>query len=218
MIYGDDPAQGVIKGRNFFHGPARFSFTVPEGFQLINTDQAVYAKGTGYAANSLVIFAGDRLQGRNLIEFTSQIWKKFTEGAQLRGLEELNVNGMAAVTGWTNMKVAKIDSRVRMVSIHHSNDQAYFFLMATPLNKIDSLSGALQNMTYSFNRLSEREASKVKGKVIKIVTVQRGDTVASLANYMAFDKYKLDRFLVMNGLNNQSQLRVGQRVKLVVYQ
>jgi predicted Zn-dependent protease len=53
--------------------------------------------------------------------------------------------------------------------------------------------------------------------VIHVVTVGRGDTLQSLADRMAYRDYKLDRFLTLNGLSQDSRLLPGQKVKLVVY-
>ncbi|PHZ86488.1 M48 family metalloprotease [Paremcibacter congregatus] len=217
MTYGDDPAQGVITGRTFSHGPARFSFTVPENYRLLNSSDAVYAQGTGPAEGGVVIFAGDRLKGRNMIEFTSQTWKGLVKDAPLEGLQDFTLNGMEAITGWHTMQVAKVNSQVRIVTVRHSADQAYFFLMVTPLTKLDQQREALQRMTYSFKKLSPTEARDVRGRIIRVVTVKRGDTAQSLARKMAFSDHQLDRFLVLNGLNSPQSLRAGQRVKLVVY-
>ncbi len=217
MIYGDAPTQGIIEGRNFSHGPLRLSFTVPDNYRLSNSSEMIYAQGTGPAEGGIVIFAGEELQGRNMIEFTSDTWKKFAKDSNLMGLEDLTINGMAAVSGWSNIKVANILSQVRIVAIRHSRAQAYYFLIITPLSKLDRLSTDLMRMTYSFNRLSPAQARKIKGKIIRVVTVKRGDTAAKLSRKMAFTDHKLDRFLVLNGLNNRSRLVAGQRVKLIIY-
>ena len=217
MIYGDDPAQGVIEGRRFSHGPLRFSFKVPENYRLSNSSDMIYAKGSGPAAGGIVIFSGDDLQGRNMMEFTSDTWRKFAKSSTIQGLEDLTVNGMAAVTGWNDITVANVQSRVRLVAIRHSQSQAYYFLIITPLSKLDSLSKDLQRMTYSFKRLSRGQAKKIKGKIIRVVTVKRGDTSAKLSRKMAFSDHKLDRFLVLNGLQIGSRLIAGQRVKIIIY-
>ena len=50
---------------------------------------------------------------------------------------------------------------------------------------------------------------------LRVHTVKAGETPAGLAKHMAFDKYKLKRFLVLNGLGQKSVLRPGQKVKIV---
>ena len=43
LIYGDDPAHGLIRDRKFHHPKLGFSFTVPKGFRLRNSPEAVFA-------------------------------------------------------------------------------------------------------------------------------------------------------------------------------
>lgn len=217
MTYGDDPAQGVIKGRTFLHGSLGFRFTVPKNYRLINSAEAVFAKGQGPAEGSVVIFAGENLKGRNMIELTSAVWKSFVKESPLQGLEDFTLNGMEAITGWTTTKIQNKPAQVRIVAVRYSKTQAYYFLMVTPEDRVSSLNDSLMRMTYSFDRLSRKEAGKIKGRIIRVVTVQRGDTIASLSRHMAYEDHQRDRFLVLNGLNPQSKLRAGQRLKLIVY-
>ena len=71
-------------------------------------------------------------------------------------------------------------------------------------------------MTYSFNKITQAEADGIKGKKIKIVTVQRGDTIESIARNMDFDEYKVERFVALNGLDQGQALKAGQKLKLIV--
>ena len=41
LVYGEDPAEGVVSGRTFIHPRLGFSFTAPPGFTLRNNPQAV---------------------------------------------------------------------------------------------------------------------------------------------------------------------------------
>jgi predicted Zn-dependent protease len=72
-------------------------------------------------------------------------------------------------------------------------------------------------MLNSVRRISPAEAASIRPKVIDVVSVQRGDTVQSLANRMAYRDFQLDRFLALNGLAANSRLVPGQKVKLVIY-
>jgi len=50
-----------------------------------------------------------------------------------------------------------------------------------------------------------------------VVTVRPGDTIQSLSARMAYRNFRIDRFLSLNDLAPNAQLRPGQKVKLVVY-
>ena len=53
-------------------------------------------------------------------------------------------------------------------------------------------------------------------RVVDVVTVRSGDTVASLASRMAYTDNQVERFRVLNGLSSTENLTVGQKVKIVV--
>jgi predicted Zn-dependent protease len=72
-------------------------------------------------------------------------------------------------------------------------------------------------MINSLRRISPAEAAAIRPRVMHIETVRPGDTVQSLAARMAYGDFKLERFLSLNGLQANSRLLPGQKVKLVVY-
>ena len=45
MLYDDDPKQGIVDGQTFRHPDLKIMFTAPSGFGLVNTAQAVIARG-----------------------------------------------------------------------------------------------------------------------------------------------------------------------------
>jgi len=71
-------------------------------------------------------------------------------------------------------------------------------------------------MFQSMRRITQAEATSVVPKKLQVVTVARGDTVASLARRMAYDSAQEDRFRVLNALSSGATLTPGQKVKLVV--
>jgi predicted Zn-dependent protease len=71
-------------------------------------------------------------------------------------------------------------------------------------------------MFQSMRRISQQEATNVVPKQIDVVTVGRGDTVASLARRMAYPTAQEERFRVLNSLGSGDRLTAGQKVKIVV--
>jgi predicted Zn-dependent protease len=71
-------------------------------------------------------------------------------------------------------------------------------------------------MFQSMRRITPAEAAAVVPKKLQVVTVARGDTVASLARRMAYPAAQEERFRVLNALGSRDQLVSGQRVKIVV--
>lgn len=93
-----------------------------------------------------------------------------------------------------------------------SNDRAYHFAAITPAGRSNTFAPMFQSM----RRITQAEAGQVIPRRLQVVTVQRGDTVASLARRMAYDRGQVERFRVLNGLGANDSLVAGQKVKLVV--
>jgi predicted Zn-dependent protease len=71
-------------------------------------------------------------------------------------------------------------------------------------------------MFQSMRRITQAESTSVVPRQLQVVTVARGDTVASLARRMAYPSAQEERFRVLNGLSSGASLAPGQKVKLVV--
>src|SRR5215467_11833763 len=94
MTYGEDPADGFVRGRLFVHPRLGFSFMAPEGFALNNTTQAVLGtkEGAGQALRLDVVKVPPE---QSLIEYINSGWIENIEGGSV---EELTVNGVSAAT------------------------------------------------------------------------------------------------------------------------
>lgn len=214
MRFDDDPRQGVIDGHDFKHGVLGFGFVVPDGFAIENGASAVRASGPG---GSAIIFSGGRAAG-GMSQQVQAVWQNLTQGQAggLSNLQQLNVNGMPAATG--NARITNNGNQLdfRIVSIDFGNNAAYSFVFVSPSNLTARLSEEFKRTTYSFAKLSPAERASVKGRAIKVVTAQRGDSASTLSRYMAYDDYQLERFMVLNGLQQDDVIDAGERLKIVV--
>ncbi|TNE46418.1 MAG: peptidase M48 Ste24p [Sphingomonadales bacterium] len=210
LIYGDDPAQGVVEGRQFVHPELRLSFTAPQGFYMVNGTRAVTINGqSGKAQMTLASYNGD---------LSTYVRQQFTalggEQQQLAPttLERTTVNGLPAAYGMARVNNGNSQVDVVVFAYEFANNRAYHFVAVTPAGR----SGVFNAMFQSMRRISSSEASAVVPRRVDVVTVQRGESVASLAQRMAFDDAKEERFRVLNGLSSSDQVQAGQLVKLVV--
>ncbi|MGB3711497.1 MAG: M48 family metalloprotease [Erythrobacter sp.] len=210
LLYGDDPEQGVIEGRQFIHPELMLSFTAPQGFYMVNSTRAVSINGqSGQAQLSLAPYNGD------LDTYVRQQFAALGgEQQQLapQSMERTTVNGIPAVYGQARVNNGQQQVDVTVFAYEFGNDRAYHFAAITPAGR----SNVFGSMFQSMRRISQAEASQVVPRQIDVVTVQRGDTVASLARRMAYETGQIERFRVLNSLGSNDQLQVGQQVKLVV--
>lgn len=211
LLYGDDPAQGFVRGRRFLHPELRFAFEVPEGFRLFNGPARVAARGPDGAA---LLFDRAKTQWRGaMTDYVTQVW---AEGVQLEDLESITVNGLAAATGRVRGRTQAGPVELRLVALRHSDGAIYRLLFVVPAAQAARYSVAFRRTTYSFRVLDAAEAAALRPLRLRIRTVGAGDTVESLAARLPYEDYREERFRALNGLDTRDRLRAGLRVKTVV--
>lgn len=212
LVYGDDPKQGVIEGSKFTHPVLRFTFQTPNGFYMVNGTRAVSINGqTGQAQ-----FSGGALKG-SLDAYVQSVFSSLTDSGQARitpsSLERTTVNGMPAAYGVARVRVSNGTVDVVVFAYDFGNGQAYHFVTISQAGG----AGVFNPMFQSLRRISASQAGSVKPRLLDVATVRSGDTVQSLSQRMAYGNAKLERFLVLNGLQAGSRLTPGQKVKVITY-
>ena len=209
MLYGDDPAQGLIRGRRFLHPDLRLDFTVPEGFRLINTPAAVIAQGPGGAGIKFDIdFKHD---GKDMVQYLHDYW---AAKARVRGLKEIRVGDRRAAIG-TVAGIQNGRADAHLVAIY-TRKHPHRFVFVIPRQNASQLNHVVSHTLNSFRRLPAADAQALGGGQRLIIhQVVEGETVEQLAERMPFEDYRLQRFLLLNGFGPDRELRAGQRVKLI---
>lgn len=213
MAFGDDPKQGIRRGREFVHPELGFRFVVPPGFSLFNSPKQVVARGP---ERSLVIFDMEaEAKARNAGPLTTYLANDWGGRLSLRSVERITINGLDAATGQARIQTRNGAMDVRLIAIRERAERLYRMIFVTPPSLTGPLATELQRTTYSFRRLTREEASAIRPLRIKIVTVQQGDTPQSLASRMPFETYRLEWFQVLNDLKRGQPLVPGVKVKTV---
>ncbi|OYW44080.1 MAG: peptidase M48 Ste24p [Sphingomonadales bacterium 12-68-11] len=210
LVYGDDPAQGVIEGNAFIHPEMRLTFAVPDGFYMINGSQAVSITGqSGQAQFTTQAYSGD------LDRYVRQALQAVGgQQAQLtpQTVQRTTVNGLPAAYAVVRTNSGQSQVDVVVYAYEFARNQAYHFAAIVPAGR----GGVFNPMFGSVRRISTAEAAQVVPRVLDVVTAARGDTVQSLAGRMAYGSAQVERFRVLNGLASGAQVVPGQRYKVVV--
>lgn len=208
----DDPAQGVIEGRSFTHPDLRLQFVVPVGYQMQNGTRAVTVAGSaGQAQFSTGRFNGD------LQAYMGQVLYGLTGGRTQVAMappRQTVINGIPAMysIGRANTSSGAVD--IGIMAYRWDANTAYHFISLT---RAGAGFGPFTSMVDSLRRITPAEAAQIRPRIIDVVAVRPGETSQSLAERMAYRDFKLERFLSLNGLQPNSRLAPGQKVKLVVY-
>ena len=206
LTYGEDPTQGLVRGRTFLHPRLKFMLEAPEGFVLENTPQAVLGVTSG-AKEAL------RLDS-NRVETTKSLTALLTEtpieGLKVGDIRELTINQLAAATG-----IARGPEWTFRVILLRSGDYVYRLIFAaqsmTAAQDLHFLDAA-----QSFRRLTDEEAKAIQPQRVRLITAQTGERAEDIvAIHMAGQPQALERFYVINGLGPGDILQPGSSYKII---
>ncbi len=210
MLYGDDPAQGVIEGSDFIHPELRLRFTAPQGFYMVNGTSAVSINGDGGRAQlTAAPFDG------NLETYVRAVFRSLGGDQQQlapQDLQRSNVNGLPVVFGGARVNNGQGQVDVTVFAYDFGGNQAFHFQSVTPAGQ----AATFNSMYNSMRRISSSEAAQVIPRQLDVVTAARSDSVQTLSRRMAYSDAQEARFRVLNGLSSSDQVVPGQQYKIVV--
>jgi len=210
VLYGDVEDEGYIRGLNFLHPRLGIAFRVPAGFALDNSKKAVVANGPD---NMAIRFDSVALPSETptALDYIRSGWVSGLETGSIRTFEQAGLMGASAR--------ARSDKWQFAITVIVVKDRVYRFLTAalnnvlkdddTPLGRVsDAVVG-------SFRLLSKSEIARIKPLRIKVVSVGKGETVATMAARSRIIDDGEALFRLLNGLNETAHLREGMRVKII---
>jgi predicted Zn-dependent protease len=206
MVYGDDPSEGLVRGRHFLHPRLGFTFVAPDGFTLDNTAQAILGvkEGGGEALRLDVVRVPNE---QSLTDYVNSGW---IENVDQKSIETATISGFPAATA-----AAKGDQwSFRLFAVRFGSD-VYRFIFAAK-HMTPEIDRAFRDSVATFRRMSLAESKAARPLRLRVVTVGAGDTVEQLASRMAVSDRKLERFRILNGLEPGDRLNPGDLAKIVV--
>jgi predicted Zn-dependent protease len=211
VLFGDDPAQGIVIGRRVVHPALGFEFRVPTGFRVENSPEKIVARDDSGAA---VIF--DMAPLRRAADMPAYLRDEWGPNARLRDIERLTVNGLDAGTAWVPAEgPGGVPMDLRLVAIRRDARSAYRLVMISPRNRTAALRQEFQDTTFSFRTLGAAEAAAVRPLHLAVERAAPGDTVERLSAPLPYGRYNADWFRVMNDLAPGAQPEPGQVLKVV---
>ena len=212
LLYGDDPQQGFVLGRRFAHPVMGITFEAPPGFTLTNSPRAVLLNGPGGTRGE---FGGGPMPAGGVVRYAELLATALVGQAagDVAGVERGVVNGLSSVVVSMRIQAEGGVVPLTIAAYDAGNGQAYHFVLLSPPGRpAPEAAGALIG---SFRLLGAAEAARLRPRVIRTATARPGDTAASLSALMA-DPNPRALFRLLNGLEPDTPIRPGERVKLVV--
>ena len=203
--FGDDPSEGIVRGRRFIHGRLGFSFLAPDGFALENTAQAVL--GVANKGNEALRLDSVRVPAETSLEtYMSTGW---IDGLDRESIRDVTINGLPSATATASSGEWKF----RIASIR-LGAEVYRLIFASRALNAETDRRFMASID-SFRRIPPQEASSLRPLKLAVVTAQAGDTTQSLGARMAIPEQGQDVFMLMNGMRRAGALERGALYKLV---
>lgn len=204
LAYGDDPRDGIVRGRRYVNSALRIAFSAPDGFSLEAARDMVIGVGGG-GAQALRFDSVTLKPGQSLEAYVAAGW---IEGVETGPVEATAIAGQAAVlatgkgTGWT----------FRLAAIQ-VGDRVYRFILASRGG--GEPERGMRQVLDSFRLLNAAEAQAARPLQIRLAPAASGETVDAMAARMPEQDRAADLFRVLNGLDRNDALVPGQRYKIV---
>ena len=206
MVYGDDPAQGLVRGRSFVHPRLKFALEAPEGFTLENTPQAILGVTPG-AKEAMRLDSSKAPQGKALRALLSD---SPIEGQKIGEIETLTINGFQVETG-----IARGPDWTFRIYLFQSGDYIYRLIMAAQ-NFTPAHDARFRQAALTFRKLTDEEAKAIQPHRIRLVAAGATERPEEIvAAHMRDEPQALERFYLINGLGPEDKIVPGATYKVI---
>ena len=211
MVYGENTDQGLIKGRDFYHGDMGFAMRFPQGWVIQNLpDRLLAGSANGTAMMQALVQGKDpRLDPRGFMEQRMGL-------TQVTNGQALTVNGLPAYTGTTIVNTDVGKRQVRITVIYLENSAFVFMGRTADPNGLGVYNNAFMETIRSFRPLTNEERDvATRSDRIKILRADETTSFTSLSSSTSLDKFPEQQLRLINGMYPTGDIKSGELVKSV---
>jgi predicted Zn-dependent protease len=207
LTFGASVSQGSIVGRRFIHSASKFTFSVPQGYTLQNSQSAVV--GVAGDGEAVRFDSAEVAANIGLADYLKSGW---IAGLKADSVATQSFNGIEMASG-----VAQTEQWFFRVSVMRLDGQVYRFIFAAKADSTRFSQGAEATLK-SFRRTDATDVAQIRKVGVKVVTAKAGDTADSLARQMAGLTRGAELFYIINDLFPGDPIVPGQKYKVVARQ
>ncbi|MFO1079718.1 MAG: M48 family metalloprotease [Reyranellaceae bacterium] len=202
----DSPQEGFVRGNKFLHPVMRIGFEAPRDFRLFNDQDGVLGVGRD---RSLIFFSclPEPVPGSLAEWMRSQLKPTPTD------IQTIEIAGAEAAIGARPRGSDTGLSQLRYVMVRRGERVCYFNLLSEGADR-DQRIEVLVNAARTFHGLSNAELAALKPYRLKVVTTG-GTSAAQIAQHLPYDDFKMQRLLVLNGVDSPAALMRQAQIKTI---
>jgi predicted Zn-dependent protease len=206
MSVDDPPQEGFVRGARFVHPLLKLGFEAPPDFRLFNDTDGVLGVGRD---RSLLFFAcTDGPVSGNLTE-----WMRNRLKPTPADIQTTEIGGAEAAIGARPRGSDAGLGQVRYVLVRHG-DRACFFNLLSDGPDRDRRIEVLITAARTFHTLSNAEASALRPYRLRVIP-PGGASAAQLAQRLPYGDFRMERLLLLNGVDSAPALTRLPLVKIV---
>ena len=211
LVYGEGTGQGIVKGRDFYHGGLGFAMRFPQAWAINNLSDRLIAVAPGNGAYLQVTLT--RVDPKS----SPQDFFAAKMGIERLGNEQaLSIHGLPAHTGTAPVNTGEGQRLARLTVIQMGN-RAFVLVGLTPNSGAFSrYDGAFVDTARTFRPLTraEREFASKEQRVRTFVANDK-TTFANLAQTSPIEKFPEEQIRLINGRYPRGDIRPGEVMKTV---
>ena len=206
MSVDDPPQEGFVRGNRFLHPVLRLAFEAPRDFRLFNDTDGVL--GVGRDRSLLFFSCTDGPTQGGLAD-----WMRNRLKPTPTDIRTTEIGGAEAAIGARPRGSDTGLGQARYILIRHGDRVCFFNLLSDGPDR-DQRIEVLVNAARTFRSLSEAEASALRPYRMRFASTA-GTTAAQLARRLPYTDYKMERLLLLNGVDNDTELMRLPQVKTI---
>jgi predicted Zn-dependent protease len=209
LLIGENPAEGVFHGSQFFHADLDFTITVSEGWKAVNTRRAVVAlapKGDGLLSLGII---GQGTDPARVAEALTDAMEK-EHGATPTTSQPMEIGKIPAYLVTYKDKSGKQPVDLIFVYLSYQGLIYHFFGMALEHHR-----STILEVAQTFRPLTYAERTSIKEMRLHIVSAQANETLARLSTRTR-NVWDEETTAVVNGISADQTLKQGRLIKIAV--
>lgn len=208
LILGEDPKQGFVENKTFYHPVLKFSFPIPTDWNLQNSPQQVQmAPANGEALMMLTLAGGNSLQ-----EASSAILEQYK--LELVESNEKKINGLSALTLIADQIQEQQTIRINATLIQFDGN-IYSIMGITTLANFPTYLPNFQQTMNAFQELKEADKLNRKPDVVRIKAVPRRMTLQAALQHFSMPQERMEELAILNGMALEDTLEKDMWIKVV---
>jgi predicted Zn-dependent protease len=203
LVLGGDPAQGVFDGSRFLHAGLGFTIRFPEGWQTVNTPQAVGALAPDRRMQIVLSAAGE---GSDVAGAAADFEEEIRRSLHVESAGPVKVTGRDAF----RLRARAGDGSLIATFIAHDGLVYQLTCMGAERRRLEAL---CNSATRTFRPLPPEWLAKVTGLRLALVEARAGETLAALGARSG-NAWTPGETAAWNALAPDVRLAGGERVKV----